>query len=124
MKRSIGKIIHMVEIVINLCLLPLFHVKFFHNVELIFDTTETGELVPRQIDRYYSIIDNLKYDPLLFVPMSVSLIVLSVIISIFAIFMKNRNMRTAGHIFTACSVGLFLFVLFIACLVQSVRESS
>ena len=123
MKRSIGNIIHVVEIVINLCLLPLFYVKFFHRVELVFVTSETGELLSQRIDKYYSIIDNLKYDPLFFVPMSVALIILSITVSIFSIFMKNRNMRTAGHIFAACSVFLFLFIFFIACLVQSAMKT-
>ena len=118
MKKPIEPIIRVIEIIINICLLPLFNVKFFHDVSVSQVQTETGEFVYQSVDHYYSIMDNIKYDPLLIVPMSIGIILISIIYSSLSFVIKHKNLKHASHIFFACSVVFFLFVVYTASLVQ------
>lgn len=113
-----SNIITFIEIGINLALLPLFHVKFFHEVAMIPGMDAEGNKIILETDCYYSIIDNLKYDPLGWIWLSVALIVVAVFYCILSFFIKHKNMKIASHIFAVCSVVFFLLVLFIASLIR------
>ena len=118
MNKLKSKIITIVEIFINLSLLPLFHVKFFHEVSVIPGMDAEGNMVTIRGDHYYSIIDNLKYDPMGWIWISVALIGISVLYCILSFFIKHKNMKVASHIFAICSIVFFLLVLFLASLVR------
>ncbi len=116
MKRIIERVILTIEIIINACLIPLFKVKIFHEIAVLPGETEDGKFVTHRFDYYYSIIDNLRHDPLI-IYISIGLIALSIIASLFAL-IKNRKLQRASHILSACSIAFFLFVLYSASLVQ------
>lgn len=118
MKKLVEPIIRIIEIIISACLLPLYNVKFFHDSFVSQVQTETGEFVYQSFDRYYSIMDNMKYDPFLIVPISIGVILLSIIYSSLSFVIKHKNLRCAAHIFFVCSVVFFLFVVYTASLVQ------
>lgn len=108
-----------IEIVINLSLLPLFHVKFFHEVAILPWVDENGNMITEKFDYYYSIVDNLKYDPIGWVWISEALIVTSVFYCVLSFFIKRKNIKVASHIFAVSSIVFFLLVLFLA---SSVRR--
>ena len=118
MKRKISNIISVIEMTINLALLPLFHIKMFHEVSVIPGMDAEGNMVTFRSDHYYSIVDNLKYDPIGWIWISITLIGLSIIYSLLSFFIKHKNMKVASHIFAVCSIVFFLLVLFIASLVS------
>lgn len=118
LKKLKSNIITFIEIGVNLALLPLFYVKFFHEVSILPGYDADGNFITIKQDHYYSIVDNLRYNPIRFVHISVALIVMSVIYCILSLFIKHKNMKIASHVFAICSVAFFLLVLFIASLVR------
>lgn len=118
MKRKTSNIISIIEMTINLALLPLFHLKMFHEVSVVPGMDAEGNMVTFRSDHYYSIVDNLKYDPIGWIWISIALIGISVLYSFLSFFIKNKNMKVASHIFAICSIGFFLLVLFLASLVR------
>ncbi len=118
MKTKIHNIVSIMEILINISLLPLFYVKLFHEVSVLPGTDENGNMITQRFDHYYSIIDNLKYDPMGWIKISVALIIVSIIYCILSFFIKHKNMKITSHIFAVCSILFFLLVLFLAYLVR------
>ncbi len=118
MKRKTHNILSIIEIFINLSLLPLFHVKLFHEVSVIPGMDAEGNMVTIRGDHYYSIVDNLKYDPIGWIWISVALICIAILYCILSFFIKHKNMKVASHIFAICSIVFFLLVLFLASLVR------
>lgn len=118
MKTKIHNIISIIEILINLLLLPLFHIKIFHKIAFLPDVDENGDMIIKQFHYYYSIIDKLKNDPIGWIRISVGLIILSIVYCILSFFIKHKNMKITSHIFAICSILFFLLVLFLASLVR------
>lgn len=114
MKQLSNKIIQIVEIVLNIILLPFFGVKIFHEVAVLPGYTEEGQFITQRFDYYYSIIDNLKPDSLYLIHLSGIVIIVSILISIVSLFLQNKKLRMASHIVFCCSIAIFLIVLFIA----------
>ncbi len=118
MKIKMHNILSIIEILINISLLPLFNIKLFHEVAVLPSIDENGNMITKKFYYYYSIIDNLKYDPVDWIRISVALIIMSIIYCILSFFIKHKNMKIASHIFAICSILFFLLVLFLASLVR------
>lgn len=103
-----------IDLISNLCLIPLFFLKIIHEVAAISGKDVNGNLITYKQDYYYSIIDNLKYDSMLFINISFSLILLSIFLSILSLFFKKKTLIIICHIVSILSLLFFLFLYFLA----------
>lgn len=118
MRKSKSNIMTFIEIGVNLMLLPLFHIKFFHEVAVVPGMDAEGNMITVRTEHYYSIVDNLKYDFIPWVWISVALIITSIFYCALSFIIKHKNMKTASHIISVCSIVFFLLVFFLASLVS------
>ncbi len=113
-KRIISVIASCIEVVVNICLYPLFYLDIFHEVSVREGINDAGEIVIKRTDHYYSIVDNLKYGSMNLVYFSWALIGASAVASLAAIVYKGKRAQKIGHITFAVSLAVFLFTLFLA----------
>ena len=107
------RLINIGESLISLGMLPLWFVKFFHGVGHLPSQSDPNIIV--QVDFYHSMYENINADFEFMFPVSLALIVFSVIFSAVCLrFPNNKKMQTAGHIIYGITVGVFLLSLLLA----------
>ena len=105
-----------IKIVINCAILPLYFIKFYHQVAHIPGFDEEGNRVVHEIDHYYSIFYKLDGEGLaaLFW-IAFILTVASTILSALRIVIKDgKALKIASYAVFALSAILFLVVLYIS----------
>lgn len=113
MKARTCKLLRISELIVNICLLPLFRARMFRKVELVPVETESGEVLCTVVSRL-RLSEVLKYDPLLLIYIGLALTVYSILISVLSFIIKHEAIRKSAHVFAICSVGFFLFLVFLA----------
>ena len=112
MKIGKSTVISIVEALLNAALIPLFFVKLF--------SVGDAQYSIREFNLGWYL---LKYDPLFLIPIAIALCAYSAFIALLSLFIKNKNLRHASHIFTACSLVLFLLLLFISTIVYDAIQA-
>ena len=105
-----------VKIIINCAILPLYFIKFYHQVAVLPGFDEEGNRVVNEIDHYYSIFYKLDSEGLaaLFW-IAFILTVASTILSALRIVIKDgKALKIASYAVFALSAILFLVVLYIS----------
>ena len=105
-----------VKIIINCAILPLYFIKFYHEVAVLPGFDEEGNRVVHEIDHYYSIFYKLDGEGLaaLFW-IAFILTVASTILSALRIVIKDgKALKIASYAVFALSAILFLVVLYIS----------
>lgn len=114
MKKHIGKIVQIAEIIINIALLPLLNVKFFRSSGVMPVGREDGKTVFKSVYNYHSIYDNL--DAVAYI--SVLFIAIAVMFSLLSMINKKKKFIYLGHFLSVCSVLVFVILFFIASTVK------
>ena len=105
-----------VKIIIDCAILPLYFIKFYHDVAVLPGFDAEGNRIVSEIDHYYSIFYKLDREGLaaLFW-IAFTLTVASIIVSVLRIFIKdNKSLKIASYAVFTLSAVLFLAVLFIS----------
>ena len=114
MKRKV-LITETVKTVINCIILPLYFIKFFHEMALFPGFDEEGNEILRRNDYYLSIYGEVCRAGIVFVFwLAFSLSVASIVFSALRIFIKdNRIIKVASLILFGVSVVFFLALIFL-----------
>ena len=108
------RIIQIVEIIINVAILPLLNIDLFYSSGYVPVGRENGKLILEKMSSYHSIYDNVGA----VANISVIFAIIAVLTNIFAIFTKNKKIKAAGHILSVCSIVIFLVLFFSASTVK------
>lgn len=113
MKKYIFPII---KIITNLATIPLFFIKFYHEIAVLPIYDEFGEFTTSKNDLYYSPLDNLiKLDLSILMYISISITVASIVLTIVSLVKRNnKNIKIADNAVYIISICFFLVVLFLS----------
>lgn len=112
-------LIEIVKLVINCITIPLYFIRFFHEVAVLPGISENGESTTHRIDYYYSIYDKIAREGLAtLVWVGVVITVWSILFCVLNMVIKdNKVLKIAGYTVWGVSMGLFLALLLASCLI-------
>ena len=105
-----------VKIIINCAILPLYFIKFYHEVAVLPGFDADGNHITHRIDHYYSIYYKLDREELAYLLwLAVAVAIASVAMSLLRIAVKDgKKLKIASNIIFGISVAFFLVLLFIS----------
>ncbi len=110
-----GKIIALAQMLINIALVPLYFIPFFHEVGVFPGEDANGNFITDRRDFYYSAYQNLsgtEYESLIY--LHFALIAAAILVAgLRLVFQNNQKMRYISDGLSICSVLIFccLFAL-------------
>lgn len=115
-KKILLFITEIAKIVANCIILPLYFIKFYHEVATFPGVDGDGQFIVVYRDYYYSIFYKLNREGLAFALwLAVAVSALSIILSALRIVIKdNKVLKIASHILFGISVIFFLVLLYIS----------
>ena len=115
MKKKV-LITEIIKSAINFVILPLYFIKFYHQVAVLPGRDENGELIISQIDHYYSIFYKLDREELAYLFwLAFSVCIASILFSVLRIAVKDsKALKIISHVIFAVSLVFFLTALFIS----------
>ena len=106
-----------VKIILNCAVVPLYFIRFFHEVAVLPVVDMDGNYITTsRTDYYYSIFYKLNREGLVFLLwIAVVISVVSIVISVFGFVVKDgKILKIASNILFAISVAFFLVLLFVS----------
>ena len=105
-----------VKIIINCAILPLYFIKFYHEVAVLPGFDADGNHITHRMDHYYSIYYKLDREGLAYLLwLAVAVAIASVAMSLLRIAVKDgKKLKIASNIIFGISVAFFLVLLFIS----------
>lgn len=113
MKKSL---ISIVEILVNLAMIPMFFIRFFTDMGYEVGLLNTNELAALKVLRHYNMIENLETWSLLYaVPVTIWVIICSIVLSILSMVLKEKTkLGIISHVVFGISAIMFLLLLWFA----------
>ena len=115
MKKKV-LITEIIKSAVNCIILPLYFIKFYHQVAVLPGRDENGELIISQIDHYYSIFYKLDREELAYLFwLAFSVCIASILFSVLRIAVKDsKALKITSHVVFAVSLVFFLTALYIS----------
>ena len=107
MKNTFKRLLPALQILANVCLIALLHVKFFHRVAILPGKDAAGNFMPLQVDYYYSILDFLGHTPFPYIPLFFCVTFTSFVASLLTLIRQSKRIRYAGHVLFVLTVIAF-----------------
>lgn len=113
MKKSL---ISIVEILVNLAMIPMFFIRFFTDMGYEVGLLNTNELAALKVLRHYNMIENLETWSLLYaVPVTIWVIICSIVLSVLSMVLKEKTKSgIISHVVFGISAIMFLLLLWFA----------
>ena len=116
MKKKSALTIEIVKLIVDCIVLPLYFVKFFHEVAVLPGFSDEGEQITNRIDYYYSIFDKISREGLsALLWISVVITVASVALCVANLIVKgNKSLKVVSNVVFAIAIVLFFVLLLIS----------
>ena len=110
------KLISILEILMNLTMIPLFFIRFFSDMAYSVGLDSSNTLSAIITRRSFNIIENLDtLDMLYTIPVAIFIIICSIVLSVLSVVIKdNENLTFTSHVAFGVSVVMFLLLLWFA----------